>query len=143
MPDKVPLQAGEVSAVEVRAPRDATYVDDRATEAVRLQHLRTVSSQYEVDVHAAGNAEAAVEQAFARVGAARAQMAGLPAAERVRRLRALLTRDLGLHLTPASAEVLLPVFAKMASGVPPKDVAKNLGVSIPTLYRWVPASTHA
>ena len=27
------------------------------------------------------------------------------------------------------------------SGVPPKDVAKNLGVSVPTLYRWVPAST--
>jgi DNA invertase Pin-like site-specific DNA recombinase len=31
----------------------------------------------------------------------------------------------------------------LVSGVPPKDVAKNLGVSIPTLYRWVPASTHA
>ena len=31
----------------------------------------------------------------------------------------------------------------LASGVPPKDVAKNLGVSVPTLYRWVPASTHA
>ena len=30
----------------------------------------------------------------------------------------------------------------LASGVPPKDVAKNLGVSIPTLYRWVPASAH-
>lgn len=28
----------------------------------------------------------------------------------------------------------------LASGVPPKDVARNLGVSIPTLYRWVPAS---
>lgn len=28
----------------------------------------------------------------------------------------------------------------LSSGVPPKDVAKNLGVSIPTLYRWVPAS---
>ena len=28
----------------------------------------------------------------------------------------------------------------LASGVPPRDVAKNLGVSIPTLYRWVPAS---
>jgi len=28
----------------------------------------------------------------------------------------------------------------LASGVPPKDVAKNLGVSIPTLYRWIPAS---
>ena len=31
----------------------------------------------------------------------------------------------------------------LASGVPPKDVAKNLGVSIPTPKRWVPASTHA
>ena len=25
------------------------------------------------------------------------------------------------------------------SGVPPKDVAVNLGVSVPTLYRWLPA----
>lgn len=31
----------------------------------------------------------------------------------------------------------------LASGVPPKDVAKSLGVSIPTLYRWVPASAQA
>jgi DNA invertase Pin-like site-specific DNA recombinase len=31
----------------------------------------------------------------------------------------------------------------LASGVPPKDVDRNLGVSIPTLYRWVPASAHA
>jgi DNA invertase Pin-like site-specific DNA recombinase len=29
----------------------------------------------------------------------------------------------------------------LANGVPPRDVAHNLGVSIPTLYRWVPAST--
>lgn len=29
----------------------------------------------------------------------------------------------------------------LASGVPPRDVARNLGVSIPTLYRWVPASS--
>lgn len=28
----------------------------------------------------------------------------------------------------------------LASGVSPKDVAKNLGISVPTLYRWVPAS---
>lgn len=28
----------------------------------------------------------------------------------------------------------------LADGVPPRDVAKNLGVSIPTLYRWVPAT---
>jgi DNA invertase Pin-like site-specific DNA recombinase len=37
----------------------------------------------------------------------------------------------------ASAKKLL------ATGVPPKDVARNLGVSVPTLYRWVPASENA
>ena len=36
----------------------------------------------------------------------------------------------------ASAKKLL------AGGVPARDVAKNLGVSVPTLYRWVPATTH-
>ncbi len=30
----------------------------------------------------------------------------------------------------------------LANGVPPRDVAKNLGVSVPTLYRWIPASSH-
>ena len=30
----------------------------------------------------------------------------------------------------------------LSSGIPPKDVAKNLGVSVPTLYRWIPASSH-
>ena len=29
----------------------------------------------------------------------------------------------------------------LASGVAPRDVARNLGVSIPTLYRWIPASS--
>ena len=31
----------------------------------------------------------------------------------------------------------------LANGVPAKDVAKNLGVSVPTLYSWVPASAQA
>jgi DNA invertase Pin-like site-specific DNA recombinase len=30
----------------------------------------------------------------------------------------------------------------LANGVPPRDVATNLGVSVPTLYRWIPASAH-
>ena len=30
----------------------------------------------------------------------------------------------------------------LASGVPPRDVATNLGVSVPTLYRWIPASSY-
>jgi hypothetical protein len=28
----------------------------------------------------------------------------------------------------------------LTHGVPPRDVARNLGISIPTLYRWIPAS---
>ncbi len=28
----------------------------------------------------------------------------------------------------------------LADGIPTKDVAKDLGVSVPTLYRWLPAS---
>ena len=28
----------------------------------------------------------------------------------------------------------------LATGTPPRDVAKNLGISIPTLYRWIPAA---
>jgi len=29
------------------------------------------------------------------------------------------------------------------AGELPKDIAKNLGVSIPTLYRWVPATSRS
>ena len=29
----------------------------------------------------------------------------------------------------------------LASGMPPREVAQNLGVSVPALYRWIPAST--
>lgn len=28
----------------------------------------------------------------------------------------------------------------LADGIPPRDGATNLGVSVPTLYRWIPAS---
>ena len=28
----------------------------------------------------------------------------------------------------------------LASGLAPRDVAQNLGISVPTLYRWIPAS---
>lgn len=31
--------------------------------------------------------------------------------------------------------------ALLALGLPPRDVAKDLGVSIPTFYRWIPASS--
>jgi len=30
----------------------------------------------------------------------------------------------------------------LASGIPPRDVAKNLSISVPTLYRWIPASAN-
>ncbi|MGI2027210.1 helix-turn-helix domain-containing protein [Endozoicomonas acroporae] len=28
----------------------------------------------------------------------------------------------------------------LTEGIPPKEVAENLGASVPTLYRWLPAS---
>ncbi len=31
----------------------------------------------------------------------------------------------------------------LSSGVSARDVASNLGVSVPTLYRWLPASSHS
>ena len=31
----------------------------------------------------------------------------------------------------------------LSNGVPPRDVAKDLGVSVPTLYRWIPAAASA
>ena len=31
----------------------------------------------------------------------------------------------------------------LSNDVPPRDVAQNLGVFVPTLYRWIPASTSA
>lgn len=31
----------------------------------------------------------------------------------------------------------------LTDGIPPKDVAHDLGISVPTLYRWLPASDRA
>jgi len=44
------------------------------------------------------------------------------------------------RMTPGkveSAEQLL------AAGMPPRDVVRNLGVSVPTLYRWLPSSSRS
>ena len=40
------------------------------------------------------------------------------------------------QMTPSKIESAKKL---LANGIPPKEVANNLGVSIPTLYRWVPA----
>ncbi len=40
-------------------------------------------------------------------------------------------------MTPSKVEVARKL---LDAGVLPKDVAANLGVSVPTLYRWIPAS---
>ena len=31
----------------------------------------------------------------------------------------------------------------LAEDMPPREIAQNLGVSVPTLYRWCPASDRA
>jgi DNA invertase Pin-like site-specific DNA recombinase len=43
-------------------------------------------------------------------------------------------------MTPSKVEAAKKL---LAEGMPPRDVAHNLGVSIPTLYRWCPASERA
>ncbi len=40
-------------------------------------------------------------------------------------------------MTPSKVEAAKKL---LTDGMPPKEVANNLGVSIPTLYRWCPAS---
>ncbi|MCP4721741.1 MAG: recombinase family protein [Desulfobacteraceae bacterium] len=40
-------------------------------------------------------------------------------------------------MTPSKVEAAKKL---LAQGMPPKEVTNNLGVSIPTLYRWCPAS---
>jgi len=58
--------------------------------------------------------------------------AGLDAARRLGRIGGR-KRQMTDSKVDAARQLLL-------AGTPPKDVAKNLGVSIPTLYRWLPAS---
>ena len=42
-----------------------------------------------------------------------------------------------------SDEKLAAAKRLLRDGTPPKDVAKIIGVSVPTLYRWLPASNSA
>ena len=69
-----------------------------------------------------------------------------------------MERELTVERTRAGLEVARPLGRKggrkrqmtdskiesakklLASGIPPRDVATNLGISVPTLYRWIPAA---
>jgi DNA invertase Pin-like site-specific DNA recombinase len=59
--------------------------------------------------------------------------AGLEAARRLGRVGGRKRR-----MTESKVEAARQL---LTNGTPPKDVAKNLGVSVPTLYRWLPAAT--
>jgi DNA invertase Pin-like site-specific DNA recombinase len=59
--------------------------------------------------------------------------AGLDAARRRGRMVGRKRR-----MTPSKIESAKQL---LGGGMSPREVAKNLGVSIPTLYRWVPASS--
>jgi DNA invertase Pin-like site-specific DNA recombinase len=51
---------------------------------------------------------------------------------------AQMERELILERTRAGLEAARKLFASVT---PPHEVAHSLGVSVPTLYRWVPASS--
>jgi len=61
--------------------------------------------------------------------------AGLEAARRYGRVGGRKRR-----MTESKIESARKLFK---SGTPPKDIAINLSVSVPTLYRWLPASTRS
>lgn len=108
LPDKVPLQVGDYSPVEVRAPRNATYEDTAATEALRQQRLGTVSLQYDGDVHAAASAESAVNRLFTIIRQYRTQPAA-PLDARVRRASEDIERNDGLRLAVATVQAALTI----------------------------------
>ncbi len=58
--------------------------------------------------------------------------AGLEAARRLGR-----TGGRPRKMTPKKVE---SAKALLAGGTPPRDVAESLGISVPTLYRWLPAT---
>jgi DNA invertase Pin-like site-specific DNA recombinase len=68
-----------------------------------------------------------------RVLLAERTRAGLEAARRRGRLGGRKRR-----MTPGKVESARKL---LMSGMAPRDVAQSLGVSIPTLYRWVPATS--
>jgi DNA invertase Pin-like site-specific DNA recombinase len=62
-------------------------------------------------------------------------MAGLQAARKRGRVRGRPRR--------MSDDKLKTAKRPLSDGTPPKDVAKIVGVIVPTLYRWLPASKSA
>ncbi len=76
----------------------------------------------------------------------RASLAEMERALTIERTRAglLVARQLGRRggrkrqMTDSKIESAKKL---LTTGVPPRDIAKNLGVSVPTLYQWIPAST--
>lgn len=80
---------------------------------------------------------------FFHVMAALAQMERELIAERTRAgLAAAKARGKLGGRKPKMTEAKVSAAKKLLlSGTRPKDVAENLGISIPTLYRWVPAAS--
>ena len=107
VPDKVSLEIGDVSDRDIRAAHAARYIDTVASENRRWQLLNTVSPEYETDAYAAQLAESNTNEVFTRLEFARVQMADLPLAERVRRVREQLATDLGIQLSAADVELVL------------------------------------
>lgn len=80
---------------------------------------------------------------FFHVMAALAQMERELIAERTRAgLAAAKARGKLGGRKPKMTEAKIDAAKKLLlSGIRPKDVAENLGISVPTLYRWVPAAS--
>ena len=100
LPDKVSLQAGEISTQDIRALRTVRYLDDSATDTLRAAAAARVEPVYS-SVHAASEADETITDAYQRLR--RDQVTGVDASRSAQDLR----REVGLLVAPSAIAPLV------------------------------------
>ncbi len=95
LPDKVSLEIGDRSPIEIRANRTATYIDTEATLGKRQLAAERVSRVYDRDTSAEARADHAVTEVFDRVRKVRSD----DSLQTVKRKVEKLSSELGAILT--------------------------------------------
>ncbi len=100
------LKEGQISPVNIYAPRTIVYVDEIETERLRREAAARVEKSYREDTRVPVLVEEKIEKFFATVKELRD--ADLPPEERLSRLRTYFVQDIGvpsseLEVTPASS----------------------------------------
>ena len=100
LPDKVSLHVGDLSAQDIRAMRTVRYLDEDATDRLKLEAAARAEPVYN-SVHAASEADETISEVYQRLR--RDQAVGLDPA----RASLALRREVGLTIPAASLAPLL------------------------------------